>query len=677
MASHSTKQVTLLSLVFLPIGWAVQATLKDPEAELETEAIQKHRIDSINLLIFIALLVLTVLTIWLFKHRRFRFIHETGLAMIYGMVIGAIIRYSGKRSTKTPHKIDEISNYTLAPEMLWLYLHHPNESHSVKIFSYELQGIVHETASEVTLELEEKATFDPEVFFNILLPPIIFNAGYSMKRRHFFRNLGAILMFAFIGTTISCIVVGMIMFGFVQLMPWSSFGLKDCLFFGALISATDPVTVLAIFSDLHVDVDMYALVFGESVMNDAVAIVLSSTVDNYEATTFDVKAILSAIGSFVGIFLGSFLIGGIIGCINAILTKFTKIQDFPLLETGLFCLLSYSAFLLSEAIGLTGIVAMLFCGMTQAHYTYNNLSEESQRRTKELFEVLNFLSENFIFSYMGVAMFTFQSHQWHVDFIAAAFLAIGVARVCNIYPLSGLLNLGRKNKIGANLQHMLVFTGLRGAIAFALAIRNTETAGRQTMLTTTLMIVLFTVVVCGGGTTQMLTWLKIRVGVDDDEPAQNVFHQLEMDDLLIDVDMDQSERAKRRAKKMEQAWLVSRWYNFDHNYMKPFLTNRGADLSKTLPVCCAPVARFFTRRPESNTREDSDSEIILDDEVSYGDSNAATGSSGGVATLAQIEPNITPNPVEEDSATDGDLGLGDHEMRVKAGMNATQDSSNV
>nr|XP_006821443.1 PREDICTED: sodium/hydrogen exchanger 7-like [Saccoglossus kowalevskii] len=664
MASH-TIILAVLWLVIAPMGWARKLAVKDPEAELEREALQKHRLDSINLLIFIFLLVCTVLTVWLFKHRRFRFLHETGLAMIYGMIVGAIIKYSGRRVNKYAYSIEEEMNQTFAPEILWLKYTTTNDSTPARIFSYELQGIIHDPSSEIQIELEEKATFDPEVFFNILLPPIIFHAGYCIKRKHFFRNLGAILMFAFIGTTISCIVVGFIVYGFVQLMPWSTFSLKDCLYFGALISATDPVSVLAIFFDLHVDVDMYALVFGESVMNDAVAIVLAATIDNYRASEFDVEALFTAVGSFLGIFFGSFLIGGLMGCINALLTKFTKIRDFPILETVLFCLLSYSTFLIAESFGLTGIVAMLFCGMTQAHYTYNNLSDESKKRTKELFELLNFLSENFIFSYMGVAMFTFQSHQWHIDFIAAAFLAVGVARVCNIYPLSFLLNLGRKNKISFNFQHMLVFAGLRGAIAFALAIRNTETAGRQTMLTTTLMIVIVTIVVCGGGTTQMLTWLKIRVGVeDDDTTGQNVFQELGTDERLLDVDQDpNAARAIRRAKKKEQAWLVSRWYNFDHNYVKPVLTNRGADLSQTLPGCCSAVARCLTRKEESTMpRRGSDSEIILDDELSYGEMPTIIG--GG--STDDITPNITPNPHDQDPASDGDLGLGDHEMSPRS-----------
>jgi sodium/hydrogen exchanger-like protein 6/7 len=90
--------------------------------------------------------------------------------------------------------------------------------------------------------------------------------------------LGAILTFAIIGTTISSFIVGALMYGFVQLMPAklaTSITFLDTLYFGALISSTDPLTILAIFNDLHVDVNLYALVFGESVLNDAVAIVLS------------------------------------------------------------------------------------------------------------------------------------------------------------------------------------------------------------------------------------------------------------------------------------------------------------------------------------------------------------------------------------------------------------------
>nr|XP_029503955.1 sodium/hydrogen exchanger 6-like [Oncorhynchus nerka] len=140
-------------------------------------------------------------------------------------------------------------------------------------------------------------------------------------------------------------------------------------------------------------------------------------------------------------------------------TKFTKLRDFHLLETALFFLMSWSTFLMAEACGFTGVVAVLFCGITQAHYTFNNLSPESQERTKQLFELLNFLAENFIFSYMGLALFTFKNHIFNPTFIVGAFLAVFLGRAANIYPLSFLLNLGRRNKISSNFQHMMMFAG--------------------------------------------------------------------------------------------------------------------------------------------------------------------------------------------------------------------------
>ncbi|XP_070525859.1 sodium/hydrogen exchanger 6 isoform X4 [Cardiocondyla obscurior] len=601
------------------------------DIKLDAKAQLLHRIDSLNLLLYTFLLILTVLTIWTFKHRRLRFLHETGLAVIYGLFVGAIIRYGFTKSSTILHMPvvpDNSSKYnqSVPPDTLWLRFPEDKGGGIVKnkTFAYMFSGEIYKEDNEIDL----KATFDPEIFFNIILPPIIFHAGYSLKRRYFFRNLGAILMYALIGTTISAFVIGALMYAFVQLIPHlsTSFTFLDTLYFGALISPTDPLTIISIFNDLHVDVNLYALVFGESVLNDAVAIVLSGSIQNYAeryqsgSGGFETVAFFQAFGDFVEIFSLSLFIGATMGCITALLTKHTKVRDFPLLESALFVLMSYSTFLIAEAADLTGVVAVLFCGICQAHYTYNNLSSDSRQRTKQLFELLNFLAENFIFSYIGVSMFTFPKHHFDPGFIFAGFLCALLGRAANVYPLSFLLNLARKPKISINYQHMLFFAGLRGAMSFALAIRNTVSDARQAMLTTTSLIVILTVILQGGATTQFLSWFNIPVGVDEEIEGlsrNGTRNYNSMQDGSLPGGGSTSSGIGG-TKPNEKALLARIWGDFDTRYMKPLLTHSRPTLLETLPVCCSPLARILTTTQQMTQDEvarkiDSDSDFCLED----------------------------------------------------------------
>lgn len=125
--------------------------------------------------------------------------------------------------------------------------------------------------------------FSPTTFFLLLLPPIIFNSGYHMNRTLFYPLLPAISMYAILGTAVSAAVIGVGLHTITERIECEGFKptLSETLAFGALISATDPVSTLAVFQSKRVDPTLFYLVFGESVLNDAVGLVMYETLRKF------------------------------------------------------------------------------------------------------------------------------------------------------------------------------------------------------------------------------------------------------------------------------------------------------------------------------------------------------------------------------------------------------------
>ena len=139
------------------------------------------------------------------------------MAIVYGLIIGAIIRFGvnddyqvSRLNVKAdkPRELSTVLGEKGPPDQLYLKTGHVNvdvREYQDKTWVYDFRGEVRDASES---EIDEKTTFDPEIFFNILLPPIIFHAGYAMKKKYFFRNIGSIFTFAFIGTAISTFTVG-------------------------------------------------------------------------------------------------------------------------------------------------------------------------------------------------------------------------------------------------------------------------------------------------------------------------------------------------------------------------------------------------------------------------------------------------------------------------------------
>jgi len=399
--------------------------------------------------------------------------------------------------------------------------------------------------------IESHEKFDFEFFMIWLLPPIIFDAGYNMDVKAFLANLGPTMFFAFIGTFASTFVVGGIVWYAGQIGLCYPLGMLASLTFGSLISATDPVTVLAVFSKLGVHVDLFSMVFGESVLNDAVAIVLSRTLlgFNKPGTVVDAESIMAAAVSFCVIFGGSLIIGGVFGILSSWVFKVLDMrhhEDLLYMQCALSFAFPWAAYYISEGLELSGIVTILFAGMIMNYYTKENFSPAAKVLSSQGYHWFAFVAETFVFVYLGMAVFTFPIFQHTtMKLVGVALLACFVGRL-HIYIGSIGTNCMRKADsqpppISSAYMFAMWFSGLRGGVAFALASVSfaakdfpascggldptaaaadpycTGMTDSLAILQTTLIIAAFTIFVFGGA----ITDLAICLGVLDKSANYN------------------------------------------------------------------------------------------------------------------------------------------------------------
>ncbi|XP_063734985.1 Na(+)/H(+) exchanger beta isoform X1 [Eleginops maclovinus] len=501
---------------------------------------------------------------------------ERGLLLLIVLVLlqGSVLPLGAASSPDTSHNdnldnhqvTDERNNYTKKPfPVLALDYHHIQTPFEIALWVLlaslmklgfhlipRLSGIVPESCLLITVGLlvggliklageDVPPVLDSRLFFLCLLPPIILDAGYFLPIRPFMENLGTILMFAVVGTLWNAFFIGGLLYAVCQIQPANpsilhNIELLPCLLFGSIISAVDPVAVLAVFEEIHINELLHILVFGESLLNDAVTVVLYHLFEEYSgAGKVTVMDGFLGIISFLVVALGGILVGAIYGILAAFTSRFTS--HVRVIEPLFVFVYSYMAYLSAEMFHLSGIMALIACGATMRPYVEANISHKSHTTIKYFLKMWSSVSETLIFIFLGVATVD-GPHSWNWTFVTVTVILCLVSRVIGVVGLTYVINKFRIVKLTTKDQFIIAYGGLRGAIAFSLGFLLDKNLFpmREMFLTAIITVVFFTVFVQGMTIKPLVELLAVKKKQEAKRTINEEIHTQFLDHLLTGIE---------------------------------------------------------------------------------------------------------------------------------------------
>ncbi|XP_016970778.1 sodium/hydrogen exchanger 3 isoform X17 [Drosophila rhopaloa] len=416
----------------------------------------------------------------------------------------------------------------------------------------------------------------PNTFFFYMLPPIILDAGYFMPNRLFFDNLGTILLMAVVGTIFNIATIGGSLYACGVMGIYGEGetpGLMDVFLFASLISAVDPVAVLAVFEEIHVNEILYIVVFGESLLNDAVTVVMYHMMESYNEIGLDkiiAQDIASGVGSFFVVALGGTAIGIIWGFLTGLVTRFT--DHVRVIEPIFIFVMAYLAYLNAEIFHMSGILAITFCGITMKNYVESNISQKSHTTVKYALKMLSSSAETIIFMFLGVATVN-NKHVWNTWFVVLTIAFCSVFRVIGVIWLSALANRFRLHKLSRVDQFVMSYGGLRGAVAFALVLLVDENVVKQKnmFVTTTIAVIYFTVFLQGITIKPLVKILNVK-RANKRKPTMNErIHERFMDHLMAGIEDIVGKTGNYNVR--------DKFKRFDNRFIRPLLIRdlKGAE----------------------------------------------------------------------------------------------------
>lgn len=325
-----------------------------------------------------------------------------------------------------------------------------------------------------------------ELIFNVLLPPLVFEAALQLDWKRFRAELPLTLTLAFLGVGIAAAVVAG---GMHWLTGWSWIG---AALFGVLIAATDPVSVIAAFREMGCTPRLSMVVESESLLNDGVAAVGFAVL--LAVATGASPSAASVVPAFLWSLGGGISIGLIVSA--AILLIVGRTND-PLVEITLTTIAAYGSFLIAEHFHASGIMSALAAGLTIGSIGARAISQEGHGRVHWAWEYFAFLANSFVFILIGMNVANQPLRALGSGAAVVAIILVLAGRGLSIYPLSALFS-GSRWWLPAAYQHVLLWGGLRGALALALALAvPASVPERNAIIVTAFVVVAFSILVQG------------------------------------------------------------------------------------------------------------------------------------------------------------------------------------
>lgn len=325
-----------------------------------------------------------------------------------------------------------------------------------------------------------QAHLDPHTLFTVFLPPLLFESAVNVRIEPLRRNWKIIATYALGGTLISTFVVGGLTHWLLRLP------LPVALVFGAIVSSTDPISVIAVFKRLGVGKRLSLLVEAESLFNDGAAVVLFGVL--LEFALGGKISVAGAVQQFLVVVLGGAAVGAGLG---ALASRITREFDDHLLEIMLTTVVAFGAYLCAEAVHVSGVIAVVVAGLLVGNWgMQTGMSPTTRLAVASFWEYAAFIVNSFVFLLLGIEV-TVVNLWSGIGAVAVAVLAVLAGRSAAVYGLSPLVNWA-KGGVPFRWQHILVWGGLRGALSVALALGlDGQFPRRGTLVVLTFGVVLF------------------------------------------------------------------------------------------------------------------------------------------------------------------------------------------